>query len=374
MNYFVFIIVLFITVSVQAADSVPTPGRKQLSLQTLKSAAEHEKVEQKKIETEIKQTEKSLQNLREKLVTTAKEEQKISGNLQTLEKKKETLSLQEQLLTTKLSENKDKIAFLVTSLSKMQLKPNALYLFEEREHQKQVLINASFKHMVPDIIDEAKAVQKDLQTLDSLRKSLGQKEKQIEIEQKKLAGNQSQLEKLITQRTSTYNENKERLAESKKQAALFASQAKTMEDLLAKLQTTKPTLSKKPHYTEKLPVIGNKRLPVAGVLKVGYGSSNDIGAKSQGIEISAATGITAVAPMGGRIRFIGSFKTYKNLMIIEHANEYHSLISGLENISVELGQSVLAGEPLGVIGDSQTGSSVLYYELRYKGHPVDPLK
>ncbi|MAS86853.1 MAG: hypothetical protein CMH30_02580 [Micavibrio sp.] len=374
MRHFTFIIVFLFSVSVQAADPVPTPERKQLSLQTLKSAAEHEKSQQKKLETEIKQTEKSLKNLREKLVTTAKEERKISNNLQDLENKKETLSLQEKVLTQKLGNNKERIAFLVTSLSKMQLKPNALYLFAEEQHQKQVLINASFKHMVPDIIDEAKAVQKDLETLNSVKKSLTQKEKQIEIEQEKLAGNQSQLKKLIAQRKSIYTENKERLAASKKQAALFASQAKTMEDLLAKLQTTKPTLSRKPQYTEKLPARGQKRLPVAGAIKVSYGGNNDIGAKSQGVEIAARQGTTAVAPMGGRIRFIGSFKTYKNLMIIEHENGYHSLISGLENISVELGQSVLAGEPLGVIGDSQTNSSVLYYELRYKGHPVDPLK
>ena len=122
MRHFTFIIVFLFSVSVQAADPVPTPERKQLSLQTLKSAAEHEKSQQKKLETEIKQTEKSLKNLREKLVTTAKEERKISNNLQDLENKKETLSLQEKVLTQKLGNNKERIAFLVTSLSKMQLK------------------------------------------------------------------------------------------------------------------------------------------------------------------------------------------------------------------------------------------------------------
>ena len=76
--------------------------------------------------------------------------------------------------------------------------------------------------------------------------------------------------------------------------------------------------------------------------------------------------------MGGVVRYIGSFKQYQNLIIIEHKGEYHSLIAGLDQINVSLGQSVIAGEPLGITR-SQSASSILYYELRHKGRPINPI-
>ena len=37
-----------------------------------------------------------------------------------------------------------------------------------------------------------------------------------------------------------------------------------------------------------------------------------------------------------------------------------------------VGQWVLAGEPVGVMGSSQNGDPKLYVELRRDGHPIDP--
>jgi septal ring factor EnvC (AmiA/AmiB activator) len=44
----------------------------------------------------------------------------------------------------------------------------------------------------------------------------------------------------------------------------------------------------------------------------------------------------------------------------------------LARITAEVGQSVLAGEPVGVMGSPQ-GSPRLYFELRRKGQPINPL-
>ena len=70
--------------------------------------------------------------------------------------------------------------------------------------------------------------------------------------------------------------------------------------------------------------------------------------------------------------FAGPFKGYGQLLIIDHGEGYHSLLAGLDRIDAQLGNPVLAGEPVGTMSD--TGEApVLYVEFRRNNEPVNPL-
>ena len=77
-----------------------------------------------------------------------------------------------------------------------------------------------------------------------------------------------------------------------------------------------------------------------------------------------------ISPFDGTVLFAGEFKGYGNLIIIEHGDGYHSLLSGLDNIDCTVGQNVLTGEPVGRMSNSQ--SDKLYLEFRKNGQPVNP--
>jgi septal ring factor EnvC (AmiA/AmiB activator) len=70
--------------------------------------------------------------------------------------------------------------------------------------------------------------------------------------------------------------------------------------------------------------------------------------------------------------FAGPFRGYGLILIVEHPNGYHSLIAGLGRIDTKVGQRVLAGEPLGVMGTPPDGNPDLYFELRRNGQPINP--
>jgi septal ring factor EnvC (AmiA/AmiB activator) len=71
-------------------------------------------------------------------------------------------------------------------------------------------------------------------------------------------------------------------------------------------------------------------------------------------------------------------------LILNAGGGYHVLLAGMDRISVDLGQFVLTGEPVGVMGSgAQTAATtaglgtsaappVLYVEFRKDGLPVDP--
>jgi septal ring factor EnvC (AmiA/AmiB activator) len=76
--------------------------------------------------------------------------------------------------------------------------------------------------------------------------------------------------------------------------------------------------------------------------------------------------------------YAGEFRSYGQLLIINAGGGYHVLLAGMSRIDVSLGQFVLAGEPIAVMGSgapSQNDDSsrpVLYVEFRKDGTPIDP--
>ena len=68
--------------------------------------------------------------------------------------------------------------------------------------------------------------------------------------------------------------------------------------------------------------------------------------------------------------FAGPFKNFDNLIIIDHGDGYTSLLSGLALTDAQVGQTLLAGEPIGVM---PAGNNVkLHMEIRKNNHPIDP--
>ena len=116
------------------------------------------------------------------------------------------------------------------------------------------------------------------------------------------------------------------------------------------------------------PMIGLARyiLPVDGRLVGGFGDPG-----SKGIAIAARAGAQVVAPGGGRVVFAGPYRGYGKIVILEHAGGWTSLVTGLFQLDVRVGEVLIAGAPLGQAGP---GRPVLTLELRRDGTPVNPLE
>jgi len=117
------------------------------------------------------------------------------------------------------------------------------------------------------------------------------------------------------------------------------------------------------------------RMPARGEVVAAYGEAVERrGTRQgdQGMMIATRAGARVVAPYDGKVVYAGPFKTYGRILIIQHGDRYHSLLAGLGRIDAIVGQWVLAGEPVGVMGDSSGRPPELYVELRRAGQPIDP--
>jgi septal ring factor EnvC (AmiA/AmiB activator) len=119
-------------------------------------------------------------------------------------------------------------------------------------------------------------------------------------------------------------------------------------------------------------VTGGARVsPVAGRVVRTYGEPAEAG-PARGQTIQAAAGARVVSPCPGRIAFSGPFRSYGLLLIVECADGHHVVLAGLGRLDAATGARVLAGEPVGVVGDGEGGRGRLYLELRRDGQAVDP--
>jgi septal ring factor EnvC (AmiA/AmiB activator) len=121
-------------------------------------------------------------------------------------------------------------------------------------------------------------------------------------------------------------------------------------------------------------------LPAQGKRVLSFGDKTQYGSQSKGIVIETRHGGQVVSPCDGWIVYAGEFRSYGQLLIINAGGGYHILLAGLSQIDAQLGQFVLAGEPVGVMsagakpsqGKPQENAPILYIEFRKDQRPIDP--
>jgi septal ring factor EnvC (AmiA/AmiB activator) len=121
-------------------------------------------------------------------------------------------------------------------------------------------------------------------------------------------------------------------------------------------------------------------MPAQGRRVIKFGDKTQYGRQSQGLVLETRHGGQVVSPCDGRIVYAGEFRSYGQLLIINAGGGYHILLAGLSQIDVQMGQFVLAGEPVGVMapaaksaeGKAQGNAPVLYIEFRKNQEPIDP--
>lgn len=134
-----------------------------------------------------------------------------------------------------------------------------------------------------------------------------------------------------------------------------------------------PRLAALPETPLRRPLISSLPYPAHGDVLVHFGDPKDDGQTNLGLSIATRGGAQVIATWDGQVVFAGQFRGYGNLLIIEHDGGYHTLLSGFYRIDSVIGQGVVAGEPVGVMGTGGESPTILYVEIRHNRQPIDPI-
>lgn len=123
---------------------------------------------------------------------------------------------------------------------------------------------------------------------------------------------------------------------------------------------------------------GQLRMPVKGKVVKFFGKSMDKEFKVEtfqsGIQVRADRGEPVQSVGSGLVLFSDWLKGYGNLIIIDHGNSYYSLYGHTEEVFKHKGDKVEDREVIATVGDTGSLSgSLLHFEIRHKGEPLDPM-
>jgi septal ring factor EnvC (AmiA/AmiB activator) len=259
-----------------------------------------------------------------------------------------------------------------------QLAENIRYMKSILENDKRIFVEYNLK------IDQLKSLKSDLER-DAVKKErimtgIEQKKREIEEEKSKKA---AYLGKVRQDRKSYEASLKELQANaSRLQTMLTRLEALSRRKLSSRHE--KPGVKQKP--LAELPPVpdrgfasqkGKMSLPVRGEILESFGKHKhpefNSFTFSKGLSISASSGTEIKSIYEGTVIFADYFKGFGNMMVVDHGGGYFSLYAHASRLSKKVGTEVGRHETIGAVGDvDSTKGSILYFEIRHQGKPVDP--
>ena len=207
-------------------------------------------------------------------------------------------------------------------------------------------------------------VRTDLAALEEMRSvALFQRMVELRAEAEEAAGQQTELGEAL------------QLLQAKARAAgsVLAELARSR----AQLQAVASVLDE-PEPTGFGALRGRLPLPAAGHVEVAFGKLvhpkfNTVTVQ-KGLDIRAPAGAPVKALAPATVAWTGWLGGYGNLVVLDHGAGYHTIYAHLAEMLRPVGARVFPGEVVGTVGD--TGSlkgAYLYFEVRRRGHAVDPM-
>jgi len=345
---------------------------------------------------------REIDSLRRQSIAAAQAVQAQEQNLTGLEGTLDELRAAEEEKNQDLQERRTQLVATLGALERLAVyPPEAMAAMPERpvDTLRSALL---LRTAVPEVEARARRLRADLDSLRSLQAQMKRERDEIVTSKQHLEEDRRQLTALVAAKAELLRQTESARQQAQERVAMLSAQAKDLRELLdridaedtrrAALARAKPTpppgvSSDAPSDTEKLAALppagltirpmsgaqGRLTLPARGEVIRQFGDPGDFGANSEGITIRTRPDAQVVAPYDGRVVFSGPFRGYGQILIIEHSEGYHTLLAGLSRVDAVAGQWVLAGEPVGVMGQRAGGAPELYVELRRNGRPINPL-
>ncbi len=211
-------------------------------------------------------------------------------------------------------------------------------------------------------------------------KGLKQRQDHLSALMKKLKGQKRQLERKNSILRDKKTQKRRLLASVRKKRDLYKRMLLELKESSRKMRKLIDE-SEKTKYLQKGFFRAKRTLPwpVKGVLALPYGSYRDPKFKTpvfrNGIHIKAKEGGAVKAVYSGKVVFADWFKGYGKVVIINHGEGYHTVYANLSEIFLSKGDIIKRGALIGRVGDSgMLNAPGLYFEIRYKGKPLNPLQ
>ncbi len=330
-----------------------------------------------------------IAKLRRRSVRVAARAQQFEAEITVLEQRAEELRTEEVGKSSSLRRRRVQIAVMMAALQRISRHPPAALIALPTAPVDTLRSALLLRAAVPELESQAGVLRQELSALAGVRRRMSETRDSLARATVALDAERDRLEVLLEGKARLADRRQAESRETRERMARLAAEARDLQDLLNRLAAARRVVPPTPEAPPAQlaltvprarpappragPKPGGAWLPVTGRIIRAFGQKDDLGNSSRGITIEARRAAQVIAPKSGTVVFAGPFRGLGQLLIIEHARGYHSLLAGLARIDARVGENVLTGEPVGVLAVSRQVRPALYVELRRRGRPVNPL-
>lgn len=400
-----------------APAAVPLPPQRPTSRQVpaidtdaFKLDAARTEALQQKLRQELESARGDRGKLYQLLVDTASRSRDVEQQLIEVEARMAELDGAQARIQSSLLQRRAVLAEVLSALVRMGRNPPPALLMRPDDALDAVRSAILLGAILPEMRVEAETLAADLADLARVRTDLGQTRERLTALRGALEEDRTRLAALVSERQRQQAVASPSAPADKVQADTVARTTPDVHDLVTRVETEVPpaaraadaaraqpqaapapapagkdvvaALQNPARMAPAMPFADAKGLlpqPVAGVRIKEFGAADGGAAPEKGLTIATRMGAQVTAPCDGWVVYAGPFRSYGQLLIINAGGGYHVLLAGMERITVEIGQFVVAGEPVAVMGSgaraaagSASGQPQLYVEFRKDGISIDP--
>ena len=400
------------SVQVQPDGTVADKARRENDLRALEEALAASTEARRRLESEIAGIRTDRAKLNGALLATAERSRAAEDRVRALESRLQTLIGSETAIRRSLESRRGMIVEVFAALQRMGRRPPPAVLVRPEDMLEAVRASILLGAVLPELRSETEALATDLAELVRLKEAIGKDRTSLSGEAAALKSEQERLAALVAARQDQLAQAERTAGSEKERAAELARQAGTLKELIDRMEKEiagaqrAAEQARKAEETQaresrerfaqaafrdparlapKVPFSEARGLlprPVGGETNREFGAADGYGGVTRGISITARPRSTVISPADGWVAFAGPFRSYGRLLIINAGGGYYLLLAGMDQINVEVGQFVLAGEPVAIMGEAslispasgavETNDPVLYVEFRKDGGPIDP--
>jgi septal ring factor EnvC (AmiA/AmiB activator) len=297
----------------------------------------------------------------------------------------------------------------LAALQRIAFRPRAAMLAAEHPPIDTLRGALLLSAALPEIEGRARTVESFLAELQTLTRSIEEERQALDSAAATLQQERARLSELIDRKQAALSVTEAEKQAAEARAAELASKAENLRQLMAlateeaeaaqpapaddpgstgEAETAEPSTPSRPQLAARTleapsPVRflaenqAQLLMPVDGPIVARFGQNiargPNAGQPAKGLTIRGKAAALVVAPFDGKVVYAGAFRSYGQILIIDHGGRYHTLLAGLHEISATVGQWVLAGEPIATMSPLDNQRPELYLELRRTGEAIDPL-
>lgn len=367
------------------------------ALETEKRAAE-QKLEQ--LQSTGETAARDLQSLDQDLLAAAAEALRREEQAVSAEKALIDLSVERERAAAQLLENEETYEDLIAALvAANRRRPPALVVSPGQSGtaiRRAILMQAT----LPELNARADRISGEIAALNRLEDQILTEQARLEAAEATIALKKEEIEQLAATKRNQYEGLSGDVAALKSRAEKLGREADTLRDLLAALESNAPSApgvkpSQRPQLAALKPALkgtpagkaatvktsfkplgrsalGGLLQPVAGVVLHRFGDKLSGGSTAEWISFETRSEAQVIAPAGGTVEYARPFRSYGSMLILRTSDGYNVILTGMSRIYVSEGQSVTAGEPVGLMPDRTDPPPELTLELRLGDRVLNP--